>query len=371
MAGVRVRNLTKVFGSVVAAKNLNLDVKDGEFVVLVGPSGCGKTTALRCIAGLENPEKGEIYIGDTPVTGLPPRDRNIAMVFQSYALYPHMTVRDNLAFPLKVGKTRFSEEEISKKVKEVAQFLNIERLLDKKPSQLSGGEAQRTALGRSIIREPKVFLLDEPLSNLDAKLRVRMRVELKKLQRELGVTTIYVTHDQAEAMTMGDRIVVMNAGELLQIGTPREVYDKPVNEFVAGFVGSPSMNYFDASLTSLEGSMHLNAGFVQISLSKNVIDSLNGAFNGQEYIVGIRPEDLKVSKSSSKFPRRLGGVFEGQVFLTEPLGSQNLVHIEVDDLEIRALVNPEFDVEVNEMVHLFISSENLHIFDKKNKRRVN
>lgn len=253
MAGVKLVNVWKQFGEVTAVKNMNLDIKDGEFMILLGPSGCGKTTTLRMISGLEEPTKGQIYIGDKLVADpekgvfVPPKDRDIAMVFQSYALYPHMTVYDNIAFPLKLRKV--PKQEIDQRVREVAEMLGLTELLKRKPRELSGGQRQRVALGRAIVRKPQVFLMDEPLSNLDAKLRVKMRAELKKLQRQLGVTTIYVTHDQVEAMTMGDRIAVINAGELQQVGSPDEVYDKPANTFVAGFIGSPPMNSMDASIT--------------------------------------------------------------------------------------------------------------------------
>ena len=246
MSKVKVVNLVKKFDKTVAVDGISFDVKDGEFIVLLGPSGCGKTTTLRCIAGLETPDEGEIYIDDKLVNDLPPKDRDVAMVFQSYALYPHMTVYGNLAFPLKMRK--LPKDEIDKKVKEVAKLLNIDHLLDRKPRQLSGGEMQRVALGRALVRTPRVFLMDEPLSNLDAKLRVYMRAELKKLQRDLKITTIYVTHDQAEAMAMADRIAVMNKGKILQYSEPHDVYEKPANLFVAGFIGSPPMNFIKASI---------------------------------------------------------------------------------------------------------------------------
>ncbi|RLE52516.1 MAG: glycerol-3-phosphate ABC transporter ATP-binding protein, partial [Candidatus Methanomethylicota archaeon] len=240
MVKIHLEHVTKVFGEVVAVDDVTLTIREKEFMVLLGPSGCGKTTTLRIIAGLEEPTKGEVYIDDQPVTYLPPKDRDIAMVFQNYALYPHMKVYDNIAFPLKLRK--YPKEEIDKMVKEVAEMLHIEDLLDRMPKQLSGGEQQRVALARALIRRPKAFLLDEPLSNLDAKLRVVMRAELKRLQKELGVTTVYVTHDQAEAMTMADRIAVMKDGKVLQVGSPADVFNKPVNLFVAGFIGSPPMN---------------------------------------------------------------------------------------------------------------------------------
>jgi len=266
LAGVRVVGLRKVFDKkTVAVDGVSFEVKDGEFVILLGPSGCGKTTTLRCIAGLETPDEGEIYIGDRLVNDLPPKDRDIAMVFQSYALYPHMTVYDNLAFPLKMRK--YPKDEIDKRVKEVARLLRIEDLLDRKPRQLSGGQQQRVALGRALVRNPQVWLMDEPLSNLDAKLRVYMRAELKKLQKDLGITTIYVTHDQAEAMAMGDRIAVMDKGKILQYDEPHVVYEKPANIFVAGFLGSPPMNFVDATIVERDSQIILDAGVFELPTS--------------------------------------------------------------------------------------------------------
>lgn len=256
MAEVRLRNVTKVFGKVVAVKNFTLDIKDGEFVILVGPSGCGKTTTLRSIAGLEEIDSGEIYIGDRLVNDVPPKDRDIAMVFQNYALYPHMDVYKNMSFGLRLRKV--PKQEIDKIVRRTADMLGIGELLDRKPKELSGGQRQRVALGRAIVRNPKVFLFDEPLSNLDAKLRIAMRAELLDLHRRLKTTTIYVTHDQLEAMTMADRIVVMNEGVIQQVGTPQEVYDHPVNKYVAGFIGSPEMNFIPCRLVKKNGDMYLS-----------------------------------------------------------------------------------------------------------------
>ena len=269
MSKVKVVNLVKRFDKTIAVDGVSFDVRDGEFIILLGPSGCGKTTTLRCIAGLETPDEGEIYIDDRLVNDLPPKDRDIAMVFQSYALYPHMTVYGNLAFPLKMRK--LPKDEIDKKVREVAKLLRIEELLDRKPRQLSGGQQQRVALGRALVRTPKVFLMDEPLSNLDAKLRVYMRAELKKLQRDLKITTIYVTHDQAEAMAMADRIAVMNKGKILQYSEPNHVYEKPANLFVAGFIGSPPMNFIKASIVEKDSRIILDAGFFQYELEREPV----------------------------------------------------------------------------------------------------
>ena len=274
MASVTYDGVTKQFGDVVAVNALNLDIKDKEFLVLVGPSGCGKSTALRCLAGLEEISDGRILIGDRTVNDVPPKDRNIAMVFQSYALYPHMSVYDNMAFGLRLRKT--PKNEIDQRVQEAAKILGIENLLDRKPKQLSGGQRQRVALGRAIVREPAVFLLDEPLSNLDAKLRVQTRAELIRLHQRLGTTFIYVTHDQTEAMTMADRIAVLKDGLLQQIDTPQNLYDNPANVFVAGFIGSPAMNFFDATLTGSGDDLYIDTGSFRIPISSAVKERLTG-----------------------------------------------------------------------------------------------
>ncbi|RLE71312.1 MAG: glycerol-3-phosphate ABC transporter ATP-binding protein, partial [Thermoprotei archaeon] len=264
MVEVKLVDLCKYFGPVKAVDHLNLHIKDREFVALLGPSGCGKTTTLLMIAGIYKPTSGYIYFGDEIVNDVPPKDRNVGMVFQSYALYPHMTVFDNIAFPLKLKKV--PKQEIEKKVKEVAEFLRIAELLDRKPSQLSGGQQQRVALARALAKEPQIFLMDEPLSNLDAKLRIMMRAELKRMQKELGITTIYVTHDQVEAMTMADRIAVLNLGRLQQYGTPDELYNKPSNVFVAGFIGSPPMNFIDGSLVETDDKLAIDIGPLKLPL---------------------------------------------------------------------------------------------------------
>ncbi|WP_042697494.1 ABC transporter ATP-binding protein, partial [Thermococcus sp. PK] len=333
MAGVKLVNVWKQFGEVTAVKNMNLDIKDGEFMILLGPSGCGKTTTLRMISGLEEPTKGQIYIGDKLVADpekgvfVPPKDRDIAMVFQSYALYPHMTVYDNIAFPLKLRKV--PKQEIDQRVREVAEMLGLTELLKRKPRELSGGQRQRVALGRAIVRKPQVFLMDEPLSNLDAKLRVKMRAELKKLQRQLGVTTIYVTHDQVEAMTMGDRIAVINAGELQQVGSPDEVYDKPANTFVAGFIGSPPMNSMDASITE-DG--FADFGEFKLKLLPEQVEALREAnLIGKEVIFGIRPEDLYDAVFAQvKVPGE--NLVRAVVEIVENLGSERIVHLRVGDV---------------------------------------
>src|SRR5271156_5550466 len=295
MARVLIRNLNKMYDEVHAVKDVNLEIRDKEFVVLVGPSGCGKTTTLRMVAGLESISSGNILIGDRVVNELPPMDRDIAMVFQNYALYPHMSVYDNMAFGLKMRK--FARAEIATRVQQAAEILGIQDYLQRKPRQLSGGQRQRVALGRAIVRHPRVFLFDEPLSNLDAKLRVQMRVELKKLHLRLGTTAIYVTHDQVEAMTLGDRVVVMKDGVVQQVGEPLELYNQPANKFVAGFIGSPAMNFAAVTVTEADGSLIAeNSGF-RIKLPDETAQRLRRHI-GHEIMLGIRPEDLTVADTA-------------------------------------------------------------------------
>jgi multiple sugar transport system ATP-binding protein len=311
-----------------AVIDLTLTIEDGEFIVLVGPSGCGKTTALRMVAGLEEISEGLLRIGDKVVNQVPPRDRDIAMVFQSYALYPHLTVYDNIAFGLRLRKT--SKEEIDKRVQDTARILGLEQFLKRKPRALSGGQRQRVAMGRAIVRQPQAFLMDEPLSNLDAKLRVQTRAEIKKLQDDLGTTTIYVTHDQVEAMTMGDRVAVMRKGELQQVDAPQQLYDRPVNLFVGGFIGSPSMNLVEAKLESANGGLAAVAGSQKIGLGAETLSARPGlkGFEGRDVILGIRPEDLEDAELE---PDTAGDhVLQGEVELTEALGSEVMVHFAID-----------------------------------------
>jgi multiple sugar transport system ATP-binding protein len=325
MAEIAYDAVSKVYpDGTTAVQDLDLEIGDGELMVLVGPSGCGKTTALRMLAGLEEISDGEIRIGDRIVNDLTPKDRDIAMVFQSYALYPHMTVEQNLAFGLKLRK--LPKKEISQRVLEVAKILKIEEFLKRKPRALSGGQRQRVAMGRAIVRQPQAFLMDEPLSNLDAKLRVQLRAEIHQLQRRLGVTTIYVTHDQVEAMTMGDRVAVMNAGHLQQVDTPQVLYDQPVNEFVAGFIGSPSINLVQAELQRQNGHFEVAIGEHRLAVADEVPRRRSELANyaGRNVILGIRPEDFEDASLESDAPadRRLKVTAE----LTEPLGSEVLVH---------------------------------------------
>jgi multiple sugar transport system ATP-binding protein len=329
MAGVTFDQVSKVYpDGTRAVSDMDLEIDDAEFMVLVGPSGCGKTTALRMVAGLEEITEGVLKIGDRVVNHVPPRDRDIAMVFQSYALYPHLSVYDNIAFGLKLKKEK--KAEIEKRVQEAARILGLEPFLKRKPRALSGGQRQRVAMGRAIVRQPQAFLMDEPLSNLDAKLRVQMRAEIARLQSDLGVTTIYVTHDQVEAMTMGDRVAVMRKGELQQVAPPQELYDHPVNLFVGGFIGSPAMNMVEAGLERADGGFAARLGSHRITLDEEILAARPGlrGYEGKKVILGIRPEDLEDAALVSDAPadRRL----RGRVELREALGSEIMVHFTVD-----------------------------------------
>ena len=371
MAEIKLEHITKRFGDVVAVDDVNLEIHDQEFVVFLGPSGCGKTTTLRAIAGLEHPDEGEIFIDGQRVNALSPADRDIAFVFQFYALYPHLTVYDNIAFPLKAVKAPKSE--IQERVKEVATILQIQAMLDRKPSHLSGGEMQRVALGRAMVRRPKAFLMDEPMSNLDAKLRVDMRTELKRLQHRLGATTIFVTHDQVEAMSMADRIVIMHQGSLQQIGTPQEVYNQPQTVFVAQFMGSPSMNLINGKVqtqtalnpNSVEGgepALHLTHTDVWIELSEKQISRIG---QSDEIIFGIRPEHITVSEE----PIAKG--FTATVHLVEALGSVNIIDIflgenlETGDIVLlRARTHPAFRPDVGQSIWFDFDTKQVHLFDR-------
>jgi multiple sugar transport system ATP-binding protein len=329
MAAVSFEGVTKTYPDGTTAVNgLDLEISNGEFMVLVGPSGCGKTTALRMVAGLEDISRGVLKIGERTVNHVPSRDRDIAMVFQSYALYPHLTVYDNIAFGLKIKKV--PKEEIEKRVADAARILDLEPYLKRKPRALSGGQRQRVAMGRAIVREPSAFLMDEPLSNLDAKLRVQMRAEIAGLQRTLGVTTIYVTHDQVEAMTMGDRVAVMRKGELQQVAEPQTLYDRPVNLFVGGFIGSPAMNMLEATLERQNGGLTAKLGSQSIALDDATLTSHPAlrSFEGKTVVLGIRPEDLEDAALTGDSPgdQRL----KGKVDLTEALGSEIMVHFSID-----------------------------------------
>ena len=353
MARVDLREITKRFDEVVAVDRLSLDVSDKEFLVLLGPSGCGKTTSLRMIAGLESVDEGEIYIGDTLVNDLEPKDRNVAMVFQNYALYPHMTVYKNMAFPLE--NLKYSKRDVAKRVREVAELLQIVPLLNRKPTELSGGQQQRVALGRAIVREPQAFLMDEPLSNLDAKLRVYMRAELKKLQKELGVTTVYVTHDQVEAMTMGDRIAIMHDGVLQQLDVPDKIYSRPAKRFVAGFVGSPPFNFFEGSLTK-DGA--LDAGEFKYTLPAHLLEAARQA-TSDKLVLGIRPQDVSVRRQGKED----GHPFRAELYTTEPLGDVLILDLKIGDTIVKAVVSPDFKAEGHEVLWVGFRPEKVYLFD--------
>ncbi|MGQ9501599.1 MAG: ABC transporter ATP-binding protein [Anaerolineae bacterium] len=358
MAGVTYENVTKKFGDVTALNNLSLEVQDKEFLVLVGPSGCGKSTALRCLAGLEEITEGRILIGDRVVNDVPPKDRNIAMVFQSYALYPHMSVYDNMAFGLKLRRT--PKDEINRRVQEAAKILGIENLLDRKPKQLSGGQRQRVALGRAIVREPSVFLLDEPLSNLDAKLRVQTRAELIKLHQRLGTTFIYVTHDQMEAMTMADRIAVLKDGVLQQIDIPQNLYDYPGNIFVAGFIGSPSMNFFNATITGESDQLFVDAGSFRIPITPSIKARLkDGA--GKRVILGIRPEDIYFPGFVS--PGVTVVDVDSVVDVTELMGNEIFLYMVTGNQPYIARVDPRVRAHVGDKVKMAFNADKIHLFD--------
>ena len=350
MATVTFDDVTKRFGDFVAVKDLDLAITDGEFMVLVGPSGCGKTTSLRMIAGLEEVSSGTLRIGERVVNDIAPKDRDIAMVFQSYALYPHMSVRDNMSFGLKLKKV--PKAEIEKRVKETADFLGLDKLLDRKPRELSGGQRQRVALGRAIVREPAVFLMDEPLSNLDAKLRVETRANIARLHQRLGTTTVYVTHDQVEAMTMGTRIAVMDKGELQQVGPPQELYDHPKNLFVAGFIGSPSMNFVDVKPdgASVAGSgMHF-----PIPTRFGRLES------GRELVAGFRPEHLDLGEATD------AAAIRAKADVVEYLGDEELLHVTVQGHEgdVVAVVSSEHRVRPGDVLDMKLPLEKLHLFDR-------
>jgi multiple sugar transport system ATP-binding protein len=396
VAEIAYEHVAKVYpDGTQAVHDLELEIQDGELMVLVGPSGCGKTTALRMLAGLEEITDGEIRIGDRVVNDLTPRDRDIAMVFQSYALYPHMTVYDNLAFGLKLHK--LPKQEIKQRVERAAKILQIEDFLKRKPRALSGGQRQRVAMGRAIVREPQAFLMDEPLSNLDAKLRVQMRAEIHQLQRRLGVTTIYVTHDQVEAMTMGDRVAVMNAGHLQQVDTPQVLYDHPVNEFVAGFIGSPSINLVESQLARSNGNLEVTLGEHKLTVDDQLTRNRSGLsdYVGKQVILGIRPEDFEDTTIEPDAPadRRIKVTAD----LTEPLGSEVLVHFsteatavvssaaaadvgedadirlgEEEDLSTRlvARVSPKSRIALGKEIELAVDTTRLYFFDPETRAAI-
>ncbi len=365
MSSVTFENVVKRYGNNTVVNNLNLQIPDKEFLVFVGPSGCGKSTSLRMLAGLEDISEGTIYIGDRPVNDVPPKDRDIAMVFQSYALYPHMSVYDNMAFALKLRK--MPKAEIDQRVKKAAQTLGIEQLLPRKPRQLSGGQRQRVAVGRAIVREPKVFLFDEPLSNLDAKLRVQTRAEISKLHQQLATTFIYVTHDQTEAMTMGSRIAVMKDGLLHQVDTPQTLYDKPNNIFVAGFIGSPSMNFFDVSIKGNADNIQVEGDGFQLAIPGERAQGLK-SYLGQKVTMGVRPEDLFDADyvAQSIHP----GNLDAQVEVTELMGNEVFLYLLTGGHSYVARVDPRTKAKVGNKVRIVANLDKVHFFDKKSEQAI-
>jgi multiple sugar transport system ATP-binding protein len=363
MAQVVMRSLNKKFDDVHVVKDVNIDIRDKEFVVLVGPSGCGKTTTLRMVAGLESITSGRVLINDKVVNDLAPMDRDIAMVFQNYALYPHMSVYDNMAFGLKMRK--FDRTEIRQRVHEAAEILGIHEYLARKPRQLSGGQRQRVALGRAIVRHPQVFLFDEPLSNLDAKLRVQMRVELKKLHERLGTTAIYVTHDQVEAMTLGDRVVVMRDGWVQQVGDPMELYNEPANRFVAGFIGSPAMNFANIRIAGENGSMYAVGDGIRLKVPQQLTNRV-GNFVGKAVTLGVRPEDLRVAADADPVDMSVDAAVE----VVERLGSEILLDVAVGATTMVAAVEPTVTAKVHEKLRLAINPQRLHFFDAETEAAI-
>ena len=366
MAQVSVRKIVKEYeGGVQAVKGIDLEIADQEFVVLVGPSGCGKSTTLRMIAGLEEITDGEIWIGGDVVNDVPPRDRDIAMVFQNYALYPHMSVFDNMAFGLKLRK--FPKSEIKRRVDEAARILDIQTLLERKPKALSGGQRQRVAMGRAIVRNPKVFLFDEPLSNLDAKLRVQMRTEIKKLHQTVRTTTVYVTHDQVEAMTLADRVVVMNDGIIEQVGPPQELYHHPATRFVAGFIGSPAMNFIPGRIEGANNALAVRlSDTISLPIPAARLDRY-GPYKDKKVVFGIRPEHLTETHEGSK---QNMAPLNALIDVTEPMGMETMVHFFIDGAPVCARVDPTVRAEPGEMIPLSADMSNMHLIDPESGRVV-
>jgi len=368
MASLSLQHIYKKYaGGVTAVSDFCLDIEDKEFIVLVGPSGCGKSTTLRMIAGLEEISEGELYIGDTLVNDVAPKDRDIAMVFQNYALYPHMTVFDNMAFGLKLRKV--PKDEITRRVTEAAKILDIEHLLDRKPAALSGGQRQRVALGRAIVREPKVFLMDEPLSNLDAKLRVQMRTEIGKLHNRLQTTFIYVTHDQTEAMTMGSRIIVMKDGFVQQIDTPANLYNYPCNMFVAGFIGSPQMNFTNCEVLEQNGSIILAFDGQQIVLPEGIASKVKETgYVGKEVVLGIRPEDLHDEEAFlTSSPE---SAVNAHVEITEMMGAETYLYLKIGETQYTARVNPRSTAKTDDNIKIALDLNKIHLFDKETEMTI-
>ncbi len=366
MAKVTLRNVVKKFGEAVIVNNISLEIPDREFCVLVGPSGCGKSTTLRMVAGLEEITSGEVWIGDRLVNSIPPQGRDIAMVFQNYALYPHMTAYENMAFGLKLRK--YPKKEIDIRVREAAEILNLTTYLQRRPKELSGGQRQRVAVGRAIVRKPKVFLFDEPLSNLDAKLRVQMRAEISKLHDRLQTTMIYVTHDQIEAMTMGDRICVMKDGLIQQVDKPLEIYSKPANKFVASFIGSPPMNFMEVSVSRRGGSIWLDEGKFNLELIRSMTEFIE-PYVGKTMILGVRPEDIYDRVYAGNILTE-GHTAIARVEVVEPMGSEILLYLNTGKNTLVARVEPQSEARVNQELELVFNMEKIHLFDKDTLDRI-
>ena len=373
MAGLSLKQIKKIYpGNVEAVHSTTFDIRDKEFIVFVGPSGCGKSTTLRMIAGLEEISEGELYIGDRLVNDIAPKDRDIAMVFQNYALYPHMTVFENMAFGLKLRKV--PKDEIERKVNEAAKILDLSHLLDRKPRAMSGGQCQRVALGRAIVRSPKVFLLDEPLSNLDAKLRGQMRTEISKIHKQLGTTFIYVTHDQTEAMTMGDRIVCMKDGWVMQIDTPQKMYDEPANKFVAGFLGSPTMNFIDSTLRYEREYDQFIVEFgsakrkFEIIVPESKVNSKLQNYVGKEIILGVRPENLH--DEEMYLSNATTGIVECNVEITEMMGAEIYLYLNCEGIPLTARVSSRSTVRSGDVIQIAIDPNRIHIFDKETEETI-
>jgi multiple sugar transport system ATP-binding protein len=373
MTMLRIKNLTKQYGSVTALECFSLDVNSGEFMVLLGPSGCGKTTVLRCVSGLASPTSGEIYIGNEKVNDLPPKDRDVAMVFQNYSLYPHMNVYDNIAFPLKMRK--MDKREIEERVMNIADLLNIDNLLNRKPREISGGQMQRVALGRALVRKPKIFLMDEPLSNLDAKLRTEMRIEIKKLQKKVGITTLYITHDQVEAMSMADIIGVMEKGKLQQLGSPNTVYNHPNNQFVASFIGMPPMNFIECKVVRDSSGVYLTLGHLEGIESKintslkvpNRLASVLDKTSERTIILGVRPKDILILGSGEVFS---GLELKGEISFTEMLGDESIAEVRIGEILIKTtnIDSKGTDFRIGSEVVLGISENKIALFSKAGDR---
>lgn len=362
MASLSLKNVCKVYSNgFVAVKDFNLEIEDKEFIIFVGPSGCGKSTTLRMIAGLEEISSGELYIDDKVVNDVEPKDRDIAMVFQNYALYPHMSVYDNMAFGLKLRKT--PKAEIDRLVNDAAKILDLDHLLDRKPKALSGGQRQRVAMGRAIVRNPKVFLMDEPLSNLDAKLRVQMRIEISKLHQRLETTIIYVTHDQTEAMTLGTRIVVMKDGIVQQVDSPQNLYNKPDNKFVAGFIGSPQMNLVDAKLQKSGNDVTVTFGGNTIILPEGKVKQLDPSYIGKDIVFGIRPEDMHDEEAF--LANSPNSIMSAEIKVYEMLGAEVFLYFDVDGVSFTARVNPRSTARPGDTIKLALDMTKIHIFDKE------